>query len=436
MTTAPDDGKQTPRLHIVEGWQSLMPAPTPGPTTTPRTLNRTQKTLVGIVASGVVLIAGIGFAGSYRAVAHLATKKDFGQFAQVFPIGIDAGIVVFLALDLLLTWLRMPYPLLRPAAWALTGATIAFNAATAWPDALGVGMHAATPALFVVAVEAARHATGRVADLTADKHTENPPLMRWLLAPFATFRIWRRMRLWSIRSYEAVITIERDAAIYRENLKARYGRRWRSKAPVASLMPLRLIRMGTPVGDTVARQEAELAAATCRQNDRQEHRQNADTTAAPVDNSARQLSATGDSTHRHLATEARHLATPGGDNSTDMSTDNSRHLATTSAASTSDKSTDKSTATSGNKRQKPTTGAAKKTDRKTAKKADSDPAPRRSTAEWVAVASPVFDALRAELGALPTASQFATALAANGLGTVSESTAKNVRTYVLSAPAK
>ncbi|MER7350183.1 DUF2637 domain-containing protein, partial [Streptomyces aurantiacus] len=105
-------------------------------------LTRTHRILVGVVVFGALVIAGIGFAGSYAAVRELAEKKGFGTFSIVFPIGIDAGICVLLALDLLLTWLRIPFPLLRQTAWLLTAATIAFNGAAAWPDPLGVGMHA------------------------------------------------------------------------------------------------------------------------------------------------------------------------------------------------------------------------------------------------------------------------------------------------------
>ncbi|MGW1044056.1 DUF2637 domain-containing protein, partial [Streptomyces sp. NPDC002547] len=61
--------------------------------------------LIAVVVSGAVIIAGIGFAGSYQAVRELAIRKGFGNFAYVFPIGIDAGICVLLALDLLLTWI-------------------------------------------------------------------------------------------------------------------------------------------------------------------------------------------------------------------------------------------------------------------------------------------------------------------------------------------
>ncbi|MFE9781987.1 DUF2637 domain-containing protein [Streptomyces sp. NPDC005775] len=221
-------------------------------------LTRTHRILIGLVVAGAVLIAAIGFAGSYAAVRELAEQKGFGGFSVVFPIGIDAGICVLLALDLLLTWLRIPFPLLRQTAWLLTAATIAFNGAAAWPDPLGTGMHAVIPVLFVVSVEAARHAVGRIADITADKHMEGVRLTRWLLSPVPTFRLWRRMKLWELRSYEQVIKLEQDRLIYQARLQARYGRSWRRKAPVESLMPLRLAKYGVPLAETGP---AGLAAA-------------------------------------------------------------------------------------------------------------------------------------------------------------------------------
>ncbi|MFC0600696.1 DUF2637 domain-containing protein [Streptomyces palmae] len=221
-------------------------------------LTRTHRILIGVVVAGAVVIAAIGFAGSYAAVRDLAQDKGFGAFANVFPIGVDAGIVVLLALDLLLTWIRIPFPLLRQTAWLLTAATIAFNGAAAWPDPLGVGMHAVIPVLFVVSVEAARHAVGRIADITADRHMESVRIARWLLAPVPTFRLWRRMKLWELRSYDEVIKIEQDRLVYRARLRARYGRAWRRKAPVESLMPLRLARFGVPLAETA---DEGLAAA-------------------------------------------------------------------------------------------------------------------------------------------------------------------------------
>ncbi|MFJ5548606.1 DUF2637 domain-containing protein [Streptomyces sp. NPDC093225] len=213
-------------------------------------LTRTHRILIGVVITGAVVIAGIGFAGSYAAVRALAIKKGFGDFSLVFPIGIDMGICVLLALDLLLTWIRIPFPLLRQTAWLLTAATIAFNGAAAWPDPLGVGMHAVIPVLFVVTVEAARHAVGRIADITADRHMEGVRLTRWMLSPFPTFKLWRRMKLWELRSYEQAVGMEQDRLIYQARLQARYGRAWRRKAPVEALMPLRLARIGVPLAQT------------------------------------------------------------------------------------------------------------------------------------------------------------------------------------------
>ncbi|MFD8200579.1 DUF2637 domain-containing protein [Streptomyces sp. NPDC059701] len=224
----------------------------------PLQLTRTHRVLIGMVVFGAVVIAGIGFAGSYAAVRELALKKGFGNFSYVFPIGIDAGICVLLALDLLLTWIRIPFPLLRQTAWLLTAATIAFNGAAAWPDPLGVGMHAVIPVLFVVSVEAARHAVGRIADITADKHMEGVRLTRWLLSPLPTFLLWRRMKLWELRSYDQVIKLEQERLVYQARLRSRFGRAWRRKAPVESLMPLRLARYGVPLGQTAP---AGLAAA-------------------------------------------------------------------------------------------------------------------------------------------------------------------------------
>ncbi|CAL9537671.1 hypothetical protein SUDANB15_04148 [Streptomyces sp. enrichment culture] len=224
----------------------------------PLQLTRMHRVLIGVVVTGAVIIAGIGFAGSYAAVRELALKKGFGDFSYVFPIGIDAGICVLLALDLLLTWIRIPFPLLRQTAWLLTAATIAFNGAAAWPDPLGVGMHGVIPVLFVVSVEAARHAIGRIADITADKHMEGVRLTRWLLSPGPTFLLWRRMKLWELRSYEQVIKLEQERLVYQARLRSRFGRGWRRKAPVEALMPLRLAKYGVPLAETAP---AGLAAA-------------------------------------------------------------------------------------------------------------------------------------------------------------------------------
>ncbi|MFJ3338655.1 DUF2637 domain-containing protein [Streptomyces sp. NPDC086766] len=224
-------------------------APEPPPATT--SLSRSQRLLAATAVTGALALAGIGFTGSYAAVRNLATRKGFGTFAYLFPLGIDTGICITLALDLLLTWIRIPFPLLRPTAWLLTAATIAFNAAAAWPDPVGTGMHAVIPILFITCVEAARHAIGRIADITADTHGQGIRPTRWLLSPVPTFLLWRRMKLWELRSYHQAIQTEQERLLYQARLRTHYGRTWRRTAPATSLTPLKLARYGIPLSHTV-----------------------------------------------------------------------------------------------------------------------------------------------------------------------------------------
>ena len=220
-------------------------------------LSTPQKWLVALALVGGIAIAGIGFVGSYHAVTALAYRKGFGSFSRVFTLGIDIGIGVFLAIDLLLTWLRMPYPVLRYGAWLLTAATIVFNASVLWPDPLGAAMHGVIPLLFIVAVEAARHAVGRIAQIVADKHIEGPPASRWLLNPVSTFILWRRQRLWGIRTWDTVLELERERRIYRAQLRRRHGRAWRRKASAEQLLVLRLSADGMSISEAIALPERE-----------------------------------------------------------------------------------------------------------------------------------------------------------------------------------
>ncbi|WP_431983834.1 DUF2637 domain-containing protein [Streptomyces qinglanensis] len=218
----------------------------------------THRVLIFVVVLGAVTVAGIGFAGSYSAVSDLAVSKGFGAYAPWFPIGVDVSILTLLSLDVLLDWLGMSLVLLRYAAWLLAGATVVFNAMSAYPDALGMAMHGTIPLSFLAAVEAARRSISRIAGLSEDRRMDGVRVSRWLLAPLSTALLWRRMKLFELRSYDAVIKLEQERLVYRARLKSRYGRGWRRRAPVESLMPLRLARYGVPLAQTAP---AGLAAA-------------------------------------------------------------------------------------------------------------------------------------------------------------------------------
>ncbi|WP_169317024.1 DUF2637 domain-containing protein [Actinacidiphila oryziradicis] len=206
-----------------------------------------RKALFGAIGFGSIAIAGAGFTGSYTAVRALAEEKGFGSFAPAFPLAVDLGIAVLLALDLALTSVNLKYPLLRYIAWLLTAATITFNAASSWPDVLGSAMHATIPLLFIAVTEAMRNAIAKATSIELDQHMDSIRLSRWFLSPAATFSIWRDMKLWEIRSYALALERYQEKMLLRQDLRAEYGRRWRKKATGAQLRPLRQARLGIPI---------------------------------------------------------------------------------------------------------------------------------------------------------------------------------------------
>ena len=230
------------------------PLPTAG-ANNPAKDERAMKAIIWVAVVCALILAGIGFTGSYAAVHKLAATKGFGDFSRAFPIGVDAGIIVFLALDLILCHKRMPLPPLRWVAWALTGATVFYNASAGeqpiTEDILAAAMHATIPILFIGSAEAARHYVARLAQITADKHIDGVPLARWIVAPFSSFRIWRRMRLWNIRSYETVIRLEQEVRIYRAQLKKQHGRGWHRKAGADQILVLELAASGMSVAEAI-----------------------------------------------------------------------------------------------------------------------------------------------------------------------------------------
>lgn len=237
------------------------------PGTRPGRAEGAMRLLTILAIVGGTVLAAIGFSGSYSALAKLGFDHGFGWFAHVFPIGVDAGIVVLLALDLHLIRRQTPWPVLRLLAHLFTVATIIFNAAsTGRPlaaDPVGAGMHAVVPVCFIAAVEAGRRLVIRTADLEAGRESAGVPVHRWLLAPVASWRMYRRMRLWDIRSYAQAVALERERTVYKVMLDRKYGS-WR-KAPSDAQLPFEMARYGMSVDEALAlpaeAQEAEQRRA-------------------------------------------------------------------------------------------------------------------------------------------------------------------------------
>nr|AAS45809.1 SLV.26 [Streptomyces lavendulae] len=218
-----------------------------------------------IVAAGIcaAVVASIGFVGSYTALRDLAMRRGFGDFSYVFPVGIDAGIVAMYALDLILVWRRMPKPVLRLLAHLLTLATIVFNAYSGQPpleDPLSAAMHAVMPVLFVAVVEAVRHLIIRTNRLSMKVASDRVPLHRWVLAPWPTWCLYRRMRLWEITSYAQMVAMEKDRTVYRAWLQHKHGRGWKKKAGATAMLPFTMAPYGLTVDQALVLPEEQKAA--------------------------------------------------------------------------------------------------------------------------------------------------------------------------------
>ncbi|MFE2601712.1 DUF2637 domain-containing protein [Streptomyces sp. NPDC059396] len=260
MTTIVEPRTAAPVPAAPAGTEAPASAAGPRAPRPPRDRSRSTMLAVALVAIvGGVIVAAIGFYGSYSALVDLGRAHGLSDgYARVFPLGVDAGICVFLALDLVLTWRRAPMPALRFFAHVLTGATVYFNGAAAGSDVVGAVMHGITPLMFVASVEAGRRLIVKAARLKDGTAGDGVPMSRWVLDPGRAWGMYRRMRLWGITSYAAAIKLEQEREVYRVLLDRKHGS-WK-KAPSDARLPFTLARYGLSVDEALARpQEAEEA---------------------------------------------------------------------------------------------------------------------------------------------------------------------------------
>ncbi|MFN1193259.1 DUF2637 domain-containing protein [[Kitasatospora] papulosa] len=220
-------------------------------------LSKWERWGASATALGGVAVGGLGFYASFDAVAAKAETWGF-ESPWVLPAAIDSAIPVFTGANLFLIRMGMPLGWVRFVPWVLSLITCALNVATGetlWAKVA----HGSMSLLWVAVSEIAAHIYAvRIGAATGRKRMEKVRWSRWLLSPAPTFLLWRRMKLWELTSYEQVLGLEQDRLIYVAQLKGEFGRNWRRKAPVASLIPLRLARTGIPLQETGP---AGLAAA-------------------------------------------------------------------------------------------------------------------------------------------------------------------------------
>ncbi|WP_138902842.1 DUF2637 domain-containing protein [Streptomyces albidochromogenes] len=241
-----------------------------------------MRLLTVLAVVGGAVLAGIGFTGSYSALVRLGQQHHFGWFAHVFPVGIDAGIVVLLALDLHMIRKHTPWPVVRLVAHFLTVCTIAFNAASApkpiREDLVGAAMHGVLPVLFIVSVEAGRKLVMQAANIAAGTESAGVPLHRWLLSPFSSGAMFRRIKLYDLTSYPQAVKLEKARIVYRVMLERQYGSI--RKAPSDARLPLTMAKYGLSVDEALALPEEAEEAERLRIEQKEQRRIEAQARAA------------------------------------------------------------------------------------------------------------------------------------------------------------
>ncbi|MFC8645098.1 DUF2637 domain-containing protein [[Kitasatospora] papulosa] len=250
-------------------------------------LTGTQKFAITAIVTAALVLAGIGLYLSFAHVADFAHKElRFGSLTKgrLFAVGVDVGIMVMIAVDLLMAWLKRPISWIRYPVWLLTCATVVLNAASAAPegkkpwelmDYVAAFAHGVVPVLFIMIVEVGRDSIDR---MVRPERTERDaiPLIRWVLAPFATSRIFRRMRLWGVTSYPEMVRRDQQLIAYEQWLKRKHKGDL-SKAEDDELLPMKMAPYGYTVDEALAMPGEQDQAARKRAEDAERRRRDAET---------------------------------------------------------------------------------------------------------------------------------------------------------------
>ncbi len=245
-----------------------------------------QKLAVGGIVAFALVLAGIGLYLSFAHVAQFAHEElRFGSLdkGRLFAVGVDVGIMVMIAVDLLMAWLKRPITWIRYPVWLLTSATVVLNAASAAPkdrpwellDYVAAFAHGVVPILFIMIVEVGRDAIDRIVRPGREGH-DAIPLIRWILAPVATPRIYRRMRLWGVASYKEMVRREQDLLAYEQWLKRKYDGDL-SQATDDERLPMKMAPYGYTVSEALAMPDQQEADAEQREEEAERRRLEATT---------------------------------------------------------------------------------------------------------------------------------------------------------------
>ncbi len=214
-----------------------------------------------VVADNPLLlgVAGIGFAVSFQTIAKLAHEHGLPGWSVLYPLGIDVGILALIVEARKAIDAHRSDLVPRALAWVLAAFTIYVNAhGAAAHDWLGRALHVVMPALWIVFLELTRW---RKLAKRRDGETVRIPRARWLLSPWRTPGMRKRMVLRNVTSYPVAVELEEARLFARDLARAHYGRwQWRRKAPSLLRSAISTGRLGDAV--TSAATQAVRARVT------------------------------------------------------------------------------------------------------------------------------------------------------------------------------
>ncbi|TRO56219.1 DUF2637 domain-containing protein [Streptomyces sp. IB201691-2A2] len=257
-----------------------------GTKASPERLTGTQRWATAAIVVAALALAGIGLYLSFEHVADFAHKElrfDSLGKGQLFAVGVDVGIMVMIAVDLLMAWLNRPISWIRYPVWLLTAATVVLNAASGAPknrawellDYVAAGAHGVVPILFIMVVELGRTAIDRL--VRPDQaERDSIPWMRWTLAPIATARIFRRMRLWGITSYPEMVRRDQALIAYEQWLTRKHNGDL-SEASEDERLPMTMAPYGYTVAQALELPEKQESDAEKREEEARQRRLDAAT---------------------------------------------------------------------------------------------------------------------------------------------------------------
>jgi hypothetical protein len=213
----------------------------------------TVTVVIGVMAA---LIALGGMVLSFRAVSTEMIPAFGRQWSWLVPIVVDLTVFVFSGVDLVLARLDMSHPLARWTVYGATAGTVYlnYNAAGALPGRVA---HVLMPSIWVVFIELMRHVVRVQTNLATGSRRQPIPAVRWMASPWPSVKVWRRMVLWRINSYDTALDQERQRLAAVAVARQLYGRRWRWR--IGPLLRLQ-IALGEANADTVRTAAAEARA--------------------------------------------------------------------------------------------------------------------------------------------------------------------------------